>query len=1368
MKRKTWFIIGAALLVVALVLVFALRGGPEGTYDNLILNGDFEQLDEEGLFAHWYTDSYFMPAMITEYAVAEGVSGNGGHIRNLSLNDARFAQIVSVSPNTTYRLHGYIKADAVQGHGANLSIEGPYVFSEAVYDTEGEWVEVTLYGVTGPNQKSLTVFARLGGYSGEAQGEAWFDDITLCRVDSVPDGYITELFYTQKVAEPSVTDTTTKTGAFNLTLASACYVVIFLLAVWYISTRQEKPLNAERKYINGVWLAVLLAIAAVVRFALADSVYGYDVDINCFISWGNRMREIGPAGFYEGVFCDYPPGYMLVLWLISGFYPDGLTALAVKLPSIVSDLGMVVLLYHIGKKYASGAVGLALAALYALNPLMMVSGAAWGQADGVMTLAIVLVVMYALEGKWRVALPVYMLAVLLKPQALMFGPLGLLALVIVCITAMLGKDQEKKAALLKDVGIGLGLTLLVALVIVTPFSVQQGGIGWLIEKYGKTMSYYDYATVNSCNLYFLVGANWTKISELAKPLTVALGCLILLAPAAWHLVKTKKYIILGAAGGAAAVLVTLSAFGLISYNIMGMVMMALVIGVVVVQYLIGQDIKHLPLLGGVLLTAFFTLGSMMHERYLFPAIALLLVAYAIEKDKRILLLAVGITITCLFNVGAVLDRNIRIGGADAHLSMPALWHGSDMAWMEYASAVGNCLLSMFALHLGFALCRKDAVVLPIKGAKAAEKTQEQTETTADIMLSRALTRSQPIHRMKWIDYVLMLGITAIYAVVAFSNLGSNVQMDTYWLSRSDDQQVIFDLGEQRDFYMLYYGGIHWSDHHFAVETSVDGENWTSLPNDAEMGPGSLYQWKYVTYFNFSPIPKYNRYTSTPIPLSGRYVRLSCNGAALKLFEVMFRNPDTLEIYPVVAISDTMGDPDIYKLIDEQDKMDGSQPSWYNSMYFDEIYHARTGYEHLNGLATYETSHPPLGKILIGWAIGVFGMTPFGWRFAGTLAGVLMLPGMYMLGRLLFKRREFAFGAMFLMAVDFMHFAQTRIATIDSFVVLFIIWSVYFMLRWLKMDFFAEKPWKSFLWLGLSGLFMGLAVASKWTGCYAGVGLALLFFWGVWRRGSAIVAARGIPAKKRDEYTKAIAETGSRLLMWNVLSCLVFFVAVPVLIYYLSYIPYFKYNGGVTVQRVIGAAEGMLDYHSKPGLGMDHPFYSPWYEWPMMIKPMWFYSDSYKAAGVSSTILTFGNPAVWWTGLVALICIFGVWLKRHLQPNLNITLYSQKNDIRPAVLLICFLAQYVPWTLVPRGTYIYHYFPSVPFIILCIMLCLEYLGQCGGERFGKVMRITSLVLFYGLMAAALVLFIAFFPYISGITVSTNWLHMMQWFQGWIYY
>ena len=37
-----------------------------------------------------------------------------------------------------------------------------------------------------------------------------------------------------------------------------------------------------------------------------------------------------------------------------------------------------------------------------------------------------------------------------------------------------------------------------------------------------------------------------------------------------------------------------------------------------------------------------------------------------------------------------------------------------------------------------------------------------------------------------------------------------------------------------------------------------------------------------------------------------------------------------------------------------------------------------------------------------------------------------------------------------------------------------------------------------------------------------------------------------------------------------------------------------------------------------------------------------------------------------------------------------------------------------------------------------------------------------------LAIALALFIAFFPYASGVTASTKWLSAMQWFKGWLYY
>ena len=232
-------------------------------------------------------------------------------------------------------------------------------------------------------------------------------------------------------------------------------------------------------------------------------------------------------------------------------------------------------------------------------------------------------------------------------------------------------------------------------------------------------------------------------------------------------------------------------------------------------------------------------------------------------------------------------------------------------------------------------------------------------------------------------------------------------------------------------------------------------------------------------------------------------------------------------------------------------------------------------------------------------------------------------------------------------------------------------------------------------------------------------------------------------------------------MITVLSCLIFFVAVPALIYYCSYIPYFAPEGGVTVQKIIRAAEHMLSYHSTPGLGMDHYFYSPWYQWPVIAKPMWYYSGSYEPDGYASTIMALGNPAVWWTGLLGLIGVAVVAIRRHYdEKNHALTLYADTDDPRYALLLICFAAQYLPWVPVPRGTYIYHYFPSVPFIILCLLLCLDTVG----ERYKKAAAIAVCAL----VAVAAALFAAFFPYASGVTVGKSWLDAMKWFPRWLWY
>jgi dolichyl-phosphate-mannose--protein O-mannosyl transferase len=197
-----------------------------------------------------------------------------------------------------------------------------------------------------------------------------------------------------------------------------------------------------------------------------------------------------------------------------------------------------------------------------------------------------------------------------------------------------------------------------------------------------------------------------------------------------------------------------------------------------------------------------------------------------------------------------------------------------------------------------------------------------------------------------------------------------------------------------------------------------------------------------------------------------------------------------------------------------------------------------------------------------------------------------------------------------------------------------------------------------------------------------------------------------------------------------------------------------------VKKILNECERMLSYHGTPGLGMDHFFYSPWYEWPFAVTPMWYSSSRFEAAGLESSIMAFGNPAVWWVGAVTLAAVAVCFLVRHVQKDMTVCLHTKKWDARPAVLIICFLAQYLPWTLVPRGTYIYHYFTAVPFVILANTLIYAWLED-KMKGLGKWLFVIQ-------CALALGLFIAFFPYISGVAVPVRWMDAMKWFPDWLYY
>lgn len=114
---------------------------------------------------------------------------------------------------------------------------------------------------------------------------------------------------------------------------------------------------------------------------------------------------------------------------------------------------------------------------------------------------------------------------------------------------------------------------------------------------------------------------------------------------------------------------------------------------------------------------------------------------------------------------------------------------------------------------------------------------------------------------------------------------------------------------------------------------------------------------------------------------------------------------------------------------------------------------------------------------------------YAWRIIGVMAGALLLGCLYLLVRMLFRRRAVALLTAGLVLVDGMFFAQSRIAMNDTYVALFIV-AAYMLFVPLYLGLWRRR-WVVALAIPTIGVLLGLALASKWVGAYAIGGIVLL-------------------------------------------------------------------------------------------------------------------------------------------------------------------------------------------------------------------------------------------------------------------------------------
>ena len=413
--------------------------------------------------------------------------------------------------------------------------------------------------------------------------------------------------------------------------------------------------------------------------------------------------------------------------------------------------------------------------------------------------------------------------------------------------------------------------------------------------------------------------------------------------------------------------------------------------------------------------------------------------------------------------------------------------------------------------------------------------------------------------------------------------------------------------------------------------------------------------------------------------------------------------------------------------------------------FDELYFANDAHDDLLG-HDYFDPEPPLGKLIMAVGIWRFGFTSLGWRVMGALFGTALIPLLYLLARQLLPIRLLAIVTAFLATFDGMTLVEARTGKIDIFPITFVV-AAYLAFH---LHLRADTPRRQRLSIVLTGVLLGLAVASKWT-ALAAVGVI-----------AVILAVRLATGHVRYSAWTAAVAAGSLAAL------------VPA-IYLVSFSRYLTIAHGIT--DMTAPALGFSPFHFDLGrawhelvvwhvdtfryhytLKAPHPFYSPPYSWPFLYKPVAYYSQNLELGVDQSTrlplvafIFDLGNPVIWWASLAALVGT--AWL-------------AARRSYPAAFILFGLGAAWLPFWLVPRGLFLYHMLGGLPFMFLAVALILTHLRP---QRIwlGPPIRawLSAGPPIYAYLATVVGLFLFFYPLWTGLPLTQDAWSQRIWFPSW---
>ncbi len=423
--------------------------------------------------------------------------------------------------------------------------------------------------------------------------------------------------------------------------------------------------------------------------------------------------------------------------------------------------------------------------------------------------------------------------------------------------------------------------------------------------------------------------------------------------------------------------------------------------------------------------------------------------------------------------------------------------------------------------------------------------------------------------------------------------------------------------------------------------------------------------------------------------------------------------------------------------------------------------------------------PEMGKLLIAAGEWMFGLNSFGWRFASALFGSLAILLMCRIARRMTRSTLLGCVAGLLMSLDGLEFVLSRTGILDIFLMFFVLaaFGCIVIDRDISRAALAEGVARRVggpvgprlgirRWRVAAGIFLGLAVATKWDAVWYIVGFAALgTAWDIGARRAAGLASfvRG-----------AFRET-----LWLPVT----FVVIPLAVYLASWSGWFAtgtgYDRDYAQQHgvnipVISPLYSLFEYHLQAigfgvGLKTPHPYQSQPWDWLLVTRPVAFFYEcytgpvagpahycpsGYTGAEWSQEVLALGTPAIWWGSMVALLFCLGWWLLHR--------------DWRAGAVLCGVVAGWAPWfPLVSRTKFYYYALEFEPFLILSIVLCLGLiLGPAGASA---LRRSTGALIVGAYVLCVLLMFWYFYAILAGQVIPYHDWYSHMWYRigrGWI--